>query len=59
MKERSTYLGIIKAESTPVGVDWQMIRVAKEIARWKKDSQKQVTTSVNLNELKEQTVCTF
>jgi hypothetical protein len=41
MKERSPYQVTTRAKSAPVGVDWLMIRAAKEAARQQKDSRKQ------------------
>jgi len=41
MGERSVYQVTNGPKSAPVGIDWLMIRAAKQSARQRKDSQKQ------------------
>ena len=42
MRKRSAYHVTTGAKSAPVGIDWLMIRSAREAIRRQKDSQKQV-----------------
>ena len=40
MKEKSVYQVVTGAKSAPVGIDWRMIRIAREVVQKQEDSQK-------------------
>jgi|GEM_PF-2361159 len=54
MKERSAYQVTTIVKSASVGVDWLMIRAAKEAVRKQRDSQKQVQVNSDVHNQKKQ-----